>query len=70
MTFISVRIDQELYRSAQIEGKANLRSADQQINFWATLGKNVLANLDLPTEFGAQLLTEKDATTTPFNFNK
>ena len=70
MTSVSVLIDQELYRSAQIEGKANLRSADQQINFWATLGKNALANPDLPTKFIAQLLTEKDDKTTPFNFNK
>ena len=47
----SIRIDRELYLSAQREGKANFRSTPQQINFWATVGKNALANPDLPVDF-------------------
>lgn len=64
----SVRIDRELYLSAQQEGKANFRSTPQQINFWATVGKNALANPDLPVDFIAELLVAKESNTEPFDF--
>lgn len=65
----SVRIDRELYLSAQREGKANFRSTPQQINFWATVGKNALANPDLPVDFIAELLVAKESKTEPFEFS-
>lgn len=68
MTSASVRIDPKLYSEAQQEGKANFRSAPQQINFWAKIGKNALANPDLPVEFVAQLLIAKESKTEPFDF--
>lgn len=64
----SIRIDRELYFSAQQEGKANLRSAPQQINFWAKVGKNALANPDLPVDFVVELLLAKESATEPFSF--
>ena len=64
----SVRIDRELYISAQQEGKANFRTTPQQINFWAKVGKNALANPDLPVEFIAELLIAKESKTEPFDF--
>lgn len=60
MASVSVRIDEELFASAVAEGRAEYRSAAQQINFWATVGKNALANPDLPIEFVRDLLVAKN----------
>ena len=51
MNTIPVRMDKALFDSASIEGKAEFRSAAQQLNFWALVGKNALANPDLPVDF-------------------
>ena len=56
MSSVSVRIDKNLFDAAAIEGKAEYRSAAQQINFWANVGRNALANPDLPIDFIAELL--------------
>lgn len=50
MTGISVRINKDLYDSAVKEARAEYRTAPQQINFWAKIGRNALANPDLPVE--------------------
>ena len=39
MQNFSVQIDENLFNSAAAEGKANFRSTDNQINFWAKVGK-------------------------------
>lgn len=39
MNTIPVRMDKALFDSASIEGKAEFRSAAQQLNFWALVGK-------------------------------
>lgn len=65
---ISVRIDKDLFESATREGKAQFRSGAQQINFWAKVGKNALANPDLPVDYVAQLLIAKDMPDEPFEF--
>jgi len=51
MSTVSVRIDSDLYSQACLVGKVEQRSASQQLNYWAKLGKNAAANPDLPTEF-------------------
>ncbi len=63
----SVRIDQELFDAAHIEGKANLRSTAQQINFWAKIGRNALANPDLPVDVVKDLLIAKEEKSEPFS---
>lgn len=56
----SVRIDKELFDAANIEGKDNLRSAAQQINFGAKVERNALANPDLPVDIVRDLLIAKE----------
>ncbi len=70
MTSVSVRIDKNLFDAAAVEGKAEYRSAAQQINFWANVGRNALANPDLPIDFVAQLLIAKELADEPFTFEE
>ncbi len=53
---VVVRINDDLYRQARLSGKRNSRSADEQINFWAKLGKACIDNPELPTTFVAECL--------------
>ena len=68
MSNFSVQIDEELFNAAKIEGATNSLSPEQQINFWAKVGRNAIANPDLPVDFIAQTLLAKDQETEPFNF--
>ena len=70
MTSVSVRIDKNLFDAAAVERKAEYRSAVQQINFWANVGRNALANPDLPIDFVAQLLIAKELPDEPFTFEE
>ena len=63
----SVRIDKELFDAANVDGKANLRSTAQQINFWARIGRNALANPDLPVDVVRDLLIAKEEQSEPFS---
>lgn len=56
MSSVPIRISKSLYDSASKAANAEYRSAPQQIALWATLGKNALANPDLPIEFIYELL--------------
>ena len=67
MSSVSVRLDKELFDAASIEGKAEYRSAAQQINFWAKVGRNALANPDLPVEFIRDILIAKELPKEPFD---
>ena len=60
MASVSVRLDKELFDAASVEGRAEYRSAAQQINFWAKVGRNALANPDLPVEFVRDILIAKE----------
>ena len=66
MSTVSVRIDSTLFQEAAAEGKAEFRSAAQQINFWAKVGKNALANPDLPVDFIRDTLIAMEQSTEPF----
>ena len=66
MSTVSVRIDSTLFQEAAAEGKAEFRSATQQINFWAKVGKNALANPDLPVDFIRDTLIAMEQPTEPF----
>lgn len=70
MTNFTVQIDEELFNAAEIEGKANFRSTENQINFWAKVGRNALANPDLPVDFIAKILIAKNQETEPFTFEE
>ena len=70
MNTIPVRMDKTLFDSARIEGKAEFRSAAQQLNFLALVGKNALANPDLPVDFIRDILIAKNQETEPFTFEE
>lgn len=53
---VVVKINDDLYREAGLSGKRNSRSTDEQINFWAKLGKACIDNPELPTIFVAEYL--------------
>lgn len=53
---VVVKINDDLYREARLRGKRNSRSVDEQINFWAKLGKACIDNPELPTPFVAGCL--------------
>ena len=70
MSSFSIQIDEQLFNSAEIEGKANFRSADNQINFWAKVGKNALENPDLPVDFIAKIIIAKNQPSEKFEFEE
>jgi hypothetical protein len=53
---ISIHIDQQLYEQAQHKAEIEHRSAVEQIEFWAKLGRAALENPDLPVSFIAESL--------------
>ncbi|MDO8713949.1 MAG: hypothetical protein Q7K13_05660 [Polynucleobacter sp.] len=46
----------KIYFQAAIEGEKYSRSADEQFNYWARLGKACLDNPELPTPFVVECL--------------
>jgi len=55
----SVRVNEELYHSAEQFGVVYSRSASKQLEFWAKIGKIAEENPDLSYEFIKELLLAK-----------
>ena len=53
---VSVRIDEELVKSARAAAKAEFRTVQGQVEFWAKVGRAALDNPDLPASFIAESL--------------
>ncbi len=70
MQNFSVQIDENLFKLAAAEGKANFRSTDNQINFWAKVGKNALENPDLPVDFIAKIIIAQNQPSEKFVFEE
>ena len=51
-TFISIRIDQALYKQARNEAAAEHRTIAGQVEYWAKVGRAALDNPDLPVTAG------------------
>ena len=51
MTTVSVRIDEELVLAARSAAKAEFRTVQRQVEFWAKVGRAALDNPDLPASF-------------------
>lgn len=69
MTTISVRIDESLVAAARTAAKAEFRTVQGQIEFWAKVGRAALDNPDLPVSFIADSLmglAEPREDATPF----
>ncbi len=69
MASVSIRIDKALYESAQQAANAEFRTPPQQIALWAMIGRNALANPDLPIEYIYDLLVAMNRNeTSDFDF--
>lgn len=53
---VSVRIDDTLVKQARAAAKAEFRTVQGQIEFWARVGRAALDNPDLPAGFIAESL--------------
>jgi hypothetical protein len=53
---LSVRMDDELVGAARVAAKAEFRTVQGQIEFWAKVGRAALDNPDLPASFIAESL--------------
>jgi len=56
MGTVSVRIDEDLVRAARAAAKAEFRTVQGQVEFWAKVGRAALDNPDLPASFIAESL--------------
>jgi hypothetical protein len=66
---VSVRIDDSLVEQARAAAKAEFRTVQGQIEFWAKVGRAALDNPDLPASFIAEslmALAEPREEATPF----
>ena len=69
MSTISVRIDEALVDAARAAAKAEFRTVQGQVEFWAKVGRAALDNPDLPVSFVAESLasmSEPREDATPF----
>lgn len=53
---VSVRIDEALVEEARAAARAEFRTVQGQIEFWAKVGRAALDNPDLPASFIAESL--------------
>jgi hypothetical protein len=56
MSTVSVRIDESLVSAARAAAKAEFRTVQGQLEFWAKVGRAALDNPDLPASFIAESL--------------
>lgn len=56
MSTISIRIDTSLVMAARTAAKAECRTVQEQVEFWAKVGRGALDNPDLPASFIAESL--------------
>ncbi len=56
MNTVSVRIDERLVSAARAAAKAEFRTMQGQVEFWAKVGRAALDNPDLPASFIAESL--------------
>ncbi len=55
----SIKVSEELYRSAKYTAEAECRSISGQIEFWAKMGRVAMDNPDLPIDFVRDILIGK-----------
>jgi len=69
MATVSMRIDEALINEARAVAKAEFRTVQGQVEFWAKVGRAALDNPDLPASFIAESLmglAEPRVDATPF----
>lgn len=69
MNTVSMHIDETLVNEARVAAKAEYRTVQGQVEFWAKVGRAALDNPDLPASFIAESLmglAEPREDATPF----
>lgn len=69
MATVSMRIDETLVNEARVVAKAEYRTVQGQVEFWAKVGRAALDNPELPASFIAESLmslAEPREDATPF----
>ena len=69
MSTVSMRIDESLVCAARAAAKAEFRTVQGQVEFWAKVGRAALDNPDVPASFIAESLmslAEPREDSTPF----
>ena len=69
MSTLSVSIDESLVNAARVAAKAEFRTVQGQVEYWAKVGRAALDNPDLPVSFVAESLmslAEPREDSTPF----
>lgn len=69
MSSVSVRIDEDLVAAARAAAKAEFRTVQGQLEFWAKVGRAALDNPELPASFIAESMmsmAEPREDSTPF----
>lgn len=56
MPTVSILIDESLVSAARVVAKAEFRTVQGQVEFWAKVGRAALDNPDLPASFIAESL--------------
>jgi hypothetical protein len=56
MSTVSMRIDESMVGAARVAAKAEFRTVQGQVEFWAKVGRAALDNPDLPASFIAESL--------------
>lgn len=56
MSTLSVRIDENLISAARVAAKAEFRTVQGQLEYWAKVGRAALDNPDVPVSFIAESL--------------
>ncbi|MDC9715353.1 MAG: hypothetical protein PSN36_06025 [Gammaproteobacteria bacterium] len=69
MTQRSLRVNDDFYNQAKVQAKAGLRTASNQIEYWARIGRAVTHNLDLSVDVVEKLLIAKNEANEPFKLS-
>jgi hypothetical protein len=67
---VAIRIDEDLYKHAEVTAKAESRTPPLQIQYWAKIGKAALENPDLPIEMIKSILASEGQPSEPFEFRR
>lgn len=65
---ISIRVNDDFYQAAKNQAQAEHRSIQNQIEYWAEIGRTALDNPDLSIEAIKELLIARKEISEPFEF--
>jgi len=63
---ISIRVNDDFYQAAKIQAQAEHRSIQNQIEYWAEIGRTAIDNPELSIEAVKDLLVARKEASEPF----